>query len=490
MWKNILKIFGILYIPLLILSIVLFLFQRKEYIKYYSQLQERETSIKKDFFIDLFHTPIHNINYWSQLDYPANFQPLDTHLEFMQPYIEIIQDITDYDQFRILDLNGKEIFRVERKGVNSLSFGALQDKSNRSYFQEGMALKKGQIFLSPINLNREYGTIEKPYKPVIRVVAPIFDSNNTQLGIVVINFKMERILNRLKSNIVDNNFYLLNDNMDIITSNVYNEHIPFEVSDTVLPLNESNNLPAALFKKDTTFLHNDHIWSIQTMDLNETEIDSTFGSGLLEIVTPAQWSVVHELPPAFLHGSLMLLYFSFGIFNFLAIVLLLALAYYLVQVRVQKGKYTKELEAKNVRLFKKRNLLKKQNQEISKINNQLNTRNKQLNEFNYLVAHNLKAPVSSMTLIVDLIKKERESEKITELLPKLGQIAGSISELTSDIGEYVSILGEKKIKIEHVDLKLLIDHVKNDFSETLLDSKDFEVIVNIAGWEFVEFSKF
>jgi|GEM_PF-5842290 len=211
MWKKVFKIFAILYFPLLILSLVLFIYQKNVQIKNLSLLQERETIMKREFFIDLFHAPIHNAIYWSKLKFPKDFNPLNTHVTFMKPYLKIIKGITDYDQFRFLDLNGKEFFRVQRKGIDSLEFGELQDKSSHTYFKEGIGLKYGQIYLSQINLNRENGKIEKPYKPVIRVVQPIFDGNKKKIGVVVVNYKMDRILNQLRTNIVDNNFYLLDD---------------------------------------------------------------------------------------------------------------------------------------------------------------------------------------------------------------------------------------------------------------------------------------
>ncbi len=175
MWKRIFKIFIILYLPLLVLSLALFLSQKNGYLKYYSHLQEREIDIKKEFFIDLFHTPIQNGNYWSSIDYPRDFDPLGAHSSFMEAYVDIIKEITDYDQFRYLDLEGKEIFRAERRGINSIEIGALQDKHSRNYYKQSIDLNNGQLYVSRINLNRENGKIEEPYKPVIRVAAPIYD---------------------------------------------------------------------------------------------------------------------------------------------------------------------------------------------------------------------------------------------------------------------------------------------------------------------------
>ncbi len=489
MWKKVFKIFAILYFPLLVFSSALFIYQKNVQIKNFSLLQERETIMKRKSFIDLFQVPIQNANYWSKLKFPKDFDPLNTHRAFMEPYLEIIKGITPYDQFRFLDLNGKEFFRVQRKGIDSLEFGELQDKSSRSYFKEGIGLKYGQLYLSQINLNRENGKIEKPYKPVIRAVQPIFDGNKKKIGVMVINYKMDRILNQLRTNIVDNNFYLLDDNLNIITSNTYINQIPFEISDSVVPLNQKYGLSGQLFKKDTTFLSNDHIWSVQTLSLNEV---LNFGSDTpLEIVAPYHWKVVQELPPKFLLANLKFLYFGIGIFNFITITMLLTIAYFIVNSRQQREKYVNELETKNALLYKKRNLLDKHNKQISNINSRLTIRNKQLSEFNYLVSHNLKAPVTSMSLIVSMINKEQDPQKkIHDLLPKLSQIAESITELTKDMGEYVSIIDDRKVKLEEVDILTLINEVKKDFSKTLLDSNDFKISLILLAWHQVHFSRF
>jgi|TARA_R110001606_G_scaffold75862_2_gene175550 hypothetical protein len=116
MWKKVFKIFAILYFPLLIFSLVLFIYQKNVQIKSFSLLQEREAIMKRKSFIDLFQAPIQNANYWSKLKFPKDYDPLNTHRAFMEPYLEIIKGITHYDQFRFLDLNGKEFFRVQRKG--------------------------------------------------------------------------------------------------------------------------------------------------------------------------------------------------------------------------------------------------------------------------------------------------------------------------------------------------------------------------------------
>ncbi|MGB3145863.1 MAG: HAMP domain-containing sensor histidine kinase [Maribacter sp.] len=169
---------------------------------------------------------------------------------------------------------------------------------------------------------------------------------------------------------------------------------------------------------------------------------------------------------------------------------LLTVSYFFQRSRIQKEKHYNEIEIKNLLLSKRRNELQQTNDHILEINNRLETRNKQLSEFNYLVSHNLRAPVTSISIIVDMMKKEGELLKSNQLLPKLDLITTSLIDFTKDIGDYASLLDEKNIKVEKVNLEKLIEQVKSEFSETLLDSTDFEVMTNLEGWTHVTFSKF
>lgn len=93
----------------------------------------------------------------------------------------------ELDQIRYLNMQGREIMRVNAAG-QVVSLDALQDKSDRAYFQEAARLKRGQIYISPLDLNVEGGEIELPYKPVMRLAAPVFDEAGQAHGVYVINY--------------------------------------------------------------------------------------------------------------------------------------------------------------------------------------------------------------------------------------------------------------------------------------------------------------
>ncbi len=95
-----------------------------------------------------------------------------------------------YDQIRYIDAQGLEQIRINNnKGeVELVEPKDLQDKSDRYYFIDTMALQKGQIYISRFDLNIENGELELPIKPMIRIATPVFDKSGQSIGMVILNY--------------------------------------------------------------------------------------------------------------------------------------------------------------------------------------------------------------------------------------------------------------------------------------------------------------
>ena len=106
-----------------------------------------------------------------------------------------------YYQVRILDTKGNEkILLKYDENTNKIiqtSEDKLQNKSHRDYFINAIKLKKGQFYISEMNLNVERGQIEKPYVPVVRYSTPLVDRNGETKGVLVLNFSANKILNEI-----------------------------------------------------------------------------------------------------------------------------------------------------------------------------------------------------------------------------------------------------------------------------------------------------
>lgn len=121
------------------------------------------------------------------------------------------QNFGRYDQVRLLDVNGVEIVRVNLVNGQAILVAQdeLQDQSNRPYYSETIGLANGDIYISALNLNRERGVIEVPYKPVIRYATPVYDSSNTVQGMVILNVLGQPFLDLVEADEEGDRVYLV-----------------------------------------------------------------------------------------------------------------------------------------------------------------------------------------------------------------------------------------------------------------------------------------
>jgi len=123
----------------------------------------------------------------------------------------------DIFQARIIGVanDGREILRVERRNhdIFTVHTDQLQEKGSRDYFQAISGLAPGRVYVSDINLNREYGRIQIPKKPAVRFGMPIYDQKQTLFGMLVINIDPTIMLRKLQDDLPSNyRLYLTNSN--------------------------------------------------------------------------------------------------------------------------------------------------------------------------------------------------------------------------------------------------------------------------------------
>jgi methyl-accepting chemotaxis protein len=119
-----------------------------------------------------------------------------------------------YHQIRYLNADGKEVVRVNRDNNQSyvVPRNKLQNKKSRYYFADTAALPEGGLMISPLDLNREKGQIEKPIRPVIRYGTPVFDRNKQLKGIVLFNVVASKFLSIVRDNVEENEQLVFIDN--------------------------------------------------------------------------------------------------------------------------------------------------------------------------------------------------------------------------------------------------------------------------------------
>ncbi|HLY28879.1 MAG TPA: GAF domain-containing protein, partial [Aggregatilineales bacterium] len=111
--------------------------------------------------------------------------------EYQVPLFEAFLRNSDaglYKDIRILDKTGQEILRVDNSGTAPavIADSLLENKANRPYYIEAAKLTTGQVYASGLDLNVDQGKLDVPYLPVIRFSTPLYTSNGTYVGVMVI----------------------------------------------------------------------------------------------------------------------------------------------------------------------------------------------------------------------------------------------------------------------------------------------------------------
>ena len=120
--------------------------------------------------------------------------------DLSKEWLEFSKQRGIYDQIRFIDKDGDEIIRVDYNHNHAYLVEAskLQNKKDRYYFYETALLKNEDVYISPMDLNIEYGEIEKPFKAMLRFSTPLYDESGEFQGIIILNYLTNPILKSFK----------------------------------------------------------------------------------------------------------------------------------------------------------------------------------------------------------------------------------------------------------------------------------------------------
>lgn len=133
----------------------------------------------------------------------------DNRREVEEYFARFLNAYPEYDQLRLIDATGREQINVRRQdgAVVVTPDYQLQDKSRRYYVQEALALVNQGVYLSRFDLNREFGAVQEPIKPTVRMVKAIVagggGDSHTARALVVANLSIAPLLERFRSALVN-----------------------------------------------------------------------------------------------------------------------------------------------------------------------------------------------------------------------------------------------------------------------------------------------
>lgn len=197
----------------------------------------------------------------------------DTNKEASELFSLMINSDKDIYQLRFLDSNGNEKIRFERDNISSpvikIEDKDLQNKASRYYFNEIKNIKKDTIWFSRVDLNEEYGKIEKPFIPTLRMGVPIY-YNEVFKGVLIMNVFFENTIN----NLVNSPFFNIS---------IYNKDGEFIYNKMKIDSKIVDNSWSMSIKRDFNFFK--YLEYIKNKFSNE-DINSYFLSFSLDSVIP------------------------------------------------------------------------------------------------------------------------------------------------------------------------------------------------------------
>lgn len=156
----------------------------------------------------------------------ATAQQWKTRLE--STFAAFLHSNSEYDQLRIIsaDERAMELVRVDRVDgkIEVVPPEHLQSKRNSEYAQRSAKLAPGEIYMSRISLNREFGKLDFPYRPMLRLSLPIFDDNGGRFGFLIVNINARKLLDSIKNVPEEPNYLILTDSDGYFLVTPNNDH--------------------------------------------------------------------------------------------------------------------------------------------------------------------------------------------------------------------------------------------------------------------------
>lgn len=471
-WQK-LKIALIIFLPLTILTNgILWLF-------YY---QERETKR------NIIKTHAVNMTEMQRVKIGDNFKLIVADLMFFANYNQLLDIFENsefhvthlindfslfsrgskiFDQIRMLNETGMEIIRINLSKGKPVIVPSeqLQFKGDRYYFKDTIGLEKGEIFVSPFDLNIEHGRIEQPLKPMIRFSTAVFDRRGQKRGVIIFNYLGANLIQDIKNLVIDSpGFYMLlnSDGYWIIGMDLEDEWGFMYEGRKSRALKNTN--PSAWEKisesESGQFDHTEGLFTFTTVYpllegwKSSTGSEEAFGtSAEIKKAKEYYWKVVSYIPKDFLITSAKESLSKYIYICIMIIVILGIGSWFLASVKVRKSVAVRELANRT--------------EELGQANIRLQELDRLKGIFIASMSHELRTPLNSIIGFTGIILQGITGEINEEQRKQLTLVKNSANHLLELINDIIDLskieAGKVELLIKEFEISGLIRELEESF---------------------------
>lgn len=116
---------------------------------------------------------------------------------------------------------------------------------------------------------------------------------------------------------------------------------------------------------------------------------------------------------------------------------------------------------KNIREFVSHANAEEKNEQIIE---ELTSQNQHLSQFAYITSHNLRAPLSNLIGLIDILNYEHLDEYNKSIVDMFRESAHKLNETIYDLTQMLSMQNSKQINIEPLDITAIFEKVSHAFS--------------------------
>lgn len=125
---------------------------------------------------------------------------------------------------------------------------------------------------------------------------------------------------------------------------------------------------------------------------------------------------------------------------------------------------------------------------LKSVNEKLTTQKKQLEDFNQIVSHNLRSPVTNLNILLNLLKTSDSEEERYLFIEKLSGVANKLTVFLDDIVDVVKVISNRDIQ----SVPLKIDEIVYDAAKMLegnIKQLDAFIQIQTEQWNEINYPK-